>query len=1231
MRQLQRQRSVPGNPQSLLQKARGALGAGDAGSALKHLDRLLAAAPRHLEALNDRGAILGGMGRLEEALACFDRALAVRPDLVDALNNRGLVLGMLGRHAEALASLDRAAARAPQRLDVLCNRGYSLVELGCHAEAVDCLGAALAIDPHHFGALNNRGRALSALGRHREAEADFAAVLAVRPGDFNALLNRGAALNELRRPDQALACLDHALALRPRQPEALNARGGALLQLDREDEALTCFDQVLAEFPDHFGVLGNRAIVLGRMGCYDEALACVEKAAALKPDDFGSHLNRAIALSQLHRYEAALASVDRALALRPDHVAALNNRASNLLRLNRPEEALVSIDRAVALDPAHIEARNTRGATFWNMDRAEAARACFEGILAEQPDHVSAINNLSFIDLAAGDLPSGFRGQEIRWRTSLLKNTRLNTAAPLWLGETPLQGKTIVISHEQGFGDMLQFVRYLPRVTQQAGRVVLAVPSALRSVLQTLPARFDTVVEGEPMPPHDCYCPIMSLPLVFGTTLDTIPADVPYLSAQPTRAAQWGERLGPARRPRIGLVWAGRQTPPLNMPRDMRLQQLLSLLDLDADFISLQKEIPAEDRTLLNGLTRIVRHGESLGDFADTAALIANLDLLISVDTAVVHLAGAMGKPVWLMNRHASCWRWLRGREDSPWYPSLRQFRQPSFGDWAGVVEQVRGAAAQFVAQWHGRQAPPPEAPLDDLMRQGLEAAGRADYEAALGCFTEVLRRAPEHVEALRNLGATLGMTGYNDEALVCFDRGLALQPDHPGLLCNRGLLLGRLDRFIEAQACFERALALDPRRPDALNGRGLALGNLDRHEESLACFEQALQLNPHEPGALLNRGLALGKLHRVEEALACFSRLLAEQPDSVEALLNRGIMLDKLNRRDEALACYEQVLQLEPGHAEARCNRSLILLGCGRLAEGFREYESRWDTAQLRGVLQPTAPLWLGQTPLEGRTILLQHEQGYGDALQFARYLPLVARRAKRVILGTRPELRGLMRTLAGGAEIIVDGDPVPAHDLQCPLLSLPLAFGTALDSIPATIPYLAAEAERAAEWGRRLGAAPRLRIGLVWAGRREPPLNRPRDMALELLLPLLRLEADFISLQKEVPPDDLALLADLPQLRRYGEALRDFADTAALIQNLDLVIAVDTAVVHLAGAMGKPVWLMNRHASCWRWLRARSDSPWYPAMRLFRQNLLDDWSGVVAEVGEALSLLLQRRGLAA
>ncbi len=1101
-----------------------------------------------------------------------------------------------------------AGRKAMADVQALMEQGARAFAGGDHRAALECFTRVLAMKPRHAEALNNRGMLLGQLGDVREALKCFRRVLAIEPGNAFALFNGGVAEAQLEHHEAALACFVKATSIDPKYSDAWMYRGLTLKVLKRPEEALACFGKVLQLSPEHVDALVNGGQVLEALHRSEDALSY-----------FGN------ALSILHRYAEALGCFERLLASRPGDVHAWLGKGVALAWLDRNDEAL----------------------------------ACFAETLRIKPDFFEALSGRSLVRLALGQLAEGFREQEVRWQIHPFKNNKLNTSAPLWLGDAPLAGKTILLHHEQGFGDTIQMARYAPLLAQRGARVILGLPVELQSLMQAVPGVERIALDRKQLPQHDFHCPVMSLPLAFGTTLDTIPADIPYLRADPARVSAWSERLGPPARARIGLVWAGRPQPPLNHARDMPLAALRPLLEINADFISLQKHLSPADLATLGSLPAIVRHGESLGDFADTAALIANLDLVIAVDTAVVHLAGALGKPVWIMNRYAPCWRWLRGRSDSPWYPSARLFRQTSFGDWAGVVEQVRVATEQFLSRNTGTGAPAPGAinssGIPVLMQKGTAAAGRGDHTLALSCFEQVLALDPADAAALHARGRTLMHLARLPEAADCLAQALALRPDALDARSDLATIFNRLGSHDQALAQLDRVLAADPQRPGLHFNRGVALWGLRRHEEALDSFTAALVRDPADVEALFNRGSALTSLHRDLEAQECFDRFLALRPGDVRALLNQGIVVHKLNRPQASLACFEQLLAidpdnveawhgragalaaldridearssfdralaLDPDHAPSLNHRSWNLLSRGELAQGFRDYEHRWRAFPLKHArLNSPAPLWLGDAPLAGKTILLHHEQGYGDTLQFVRYAPRLAERGAQVILRLPPALHRLLESLGGVARIIAESEPLPPHDFHCPMMSLPLAFGTTLQTIPADIPYLRADPARVAAWSARLGPKTRLRIGLAWAGRPYPPINHARDMPLAALRPLLDLDADFISVQKDIAAADLGTLAGLPVVARHGESLEDFADTAALIANLDLLIAVDTSVVHLAGALGKPVWVMNRYAPCWRWLRDRSDSPWYPGARLFKQAAFGDWAGVIGQVRTAL-----------
>ncbi len=545
----------------------------------------------------------------------------------------------------------------------LMRRGTELLRRGSFEEALRCFTQILARDPSHVGALYNQGASLHSLGHLQQAVASYRQLLRLQPRHDGVLANLGSALAGLGRPAEALACFEEALAVNPGLVRASIGKSMALEALDRLDDGLNCLIRAGQLAPGNIDVLNQMAVMFSRAGRLEEALARLRQARSAAP------ANPIVA----------------------------GNLATALLKLGRPEQALPVFEDLLALQPDNVEAWCNRGATLAALDRLAEARQCYERALGLEPRHAATQYNKSLAQLAQGELAAGFAGHECRQQLEALRVMRPDVSVPTWTGQQPVAGKSILLQHEQGLGDTVQFARYAPLLAAAGARVIIRVPQDLRGLLQTLSNAVQVISLEEAVPPHDLYCPMMSLPLAFGTDLGTIPAKLPYLQADAQRSALWADRLGRPRRFRVGLVWAGRQQPPVNYERDMALHFLRPLLDLDVDFVSLQKEIPLQDLGLLAQLP-IVRWGENLDDLADAAALLANLDLVITVDTALAHVAGAVGRPVWIMNRFAPCWRWLRDREDSPWYPGARLFRQPRSGDWDAVVWSVRQALTRRLA-----------------------------------------------------------------------------------------------------------------------------------------------------------------------------------------------------------------------------------------------------------------------------------------------------------------------------------------------------------------------------------------------------------------------------------------------------------------------------------------------------------------------------------------------------
>ena len=486
-----------------------------------------------------------------------------------------------------------------------------------------------------------------------------------------------------------------------------------------------------------------------------------------------------------------------------------------------------------------------------------------------------------------------------------------------------------------------------------------------------------------------------------------------------------------------------------------------------------------------------------------------------------------------------------------------------------------------------------------------------------------------DYFDALHLIAVIEARRRRHDEALASYGRALAVRPDYAEALYNRGNTLQELKRHDEALASYDRALAVRPDYAEALYNRGNTLQELKRFDEALASYDRALAVRPGSAEALNNRGNTLQELKRFDEALASYDRALTARPEHAETLYNRGNSLKELKRFDEALASYDRALAVRPDYGEVHWNESLVRLLTCDFVRGWEKFEWRWKSESLglsrRNFAQP---LWLGEDGIEGKTILLYSEQGLGDTIQFCRYVPLVAARGARVLLQVPPSLQDLMASLAGIAQVIGPTNTLPDFDLHCPLLSLPLAFGTRLDTIPSATPYLSASSESMRNWNISLRLKYRPRIGLVWSGNPALEKGHNRSIKLSSLLQLLDVDATFVSLQKDIRPDDATVLKDRSDLLHFGDKLKDFSDTAALISNLDLVISIDTSVAHLAGALARPVWVLLPFLSDWRWLLLRDDSPWYPTARLFRQHAAGDWSGVIDHVGVELVKRLRAVG---
>jgi tetratricopeptide (TPR) repeat protein len=615
----------------------------------------------------------------------------------------GMGLLQQGRLAEA-GELFAAAARA-EPSNALAHHLLGIVQLqtGAPEAGLQSLRRSIALDPSDPAAHGNLASALRDRGDTEAALASYGRALSLNPDFVEALGNRAMLLGQLGRLEEALPDCVRAVRLAPGHPMPHMALGNVLLGLGRAAEAAAGFEAALRLAPNVPEIWSLRGEALASAGQPEEALGCFERALSLGGDDVRLRLNHGAVLWAAGRTQEALAQYDRAIALEPGSAPAWAGRGASLRLLDRHAEALEALSHAIALDPAEGAHLFNRGVVLTDLDRLEEACADIEAALVLAPDFRPAKLSGAHAHLALGRFERGWELYEARWQGP---DGYVFTKTPLWDGKASLEGKTILLRGEQGLGDTLQFCRYVAKVKALGAHVLLEVPAPLVRLMRGVAGADQVIEHSETPPPTDYQALLMSLPFFFGTRLETIPGQTPYLAADPAEVARWEARLGPRRRPRVGLVWSGGFRDEANLRwvnarRNIALQRLAPLAGADVDFVSLQKGEPGEGE--LRALKAegwagpdLLEVMDAVGDFADTAALVQTLDLVIAVDTSTAHLAGALGKPVWILNRYDSCWRWMTGRDDSPWYPSARLFRQEHIGDWDGVVRRVRVELERF-------------------------------------------------------------------------------------------------------------------------------------------------------------------------------------------------------------------------------------------------------------------------------------------------------------------------------------------------------------------------------------------------------------------------------------------------------------------------------------------------------------------------------------------------------
>ena len=1064
-------------------------------------------------------------------------------------------------------------------------------------------------------------------------------------------------------------------------------RAGLALQQSGDDAgAREWFGRALhrspqnAKWQNEFGLL---CMTLGDTGA---AQAAFDAALGIDPRFAEAHCNLGMLLAGREDGAAALRHFQRAAELKPDLAPAQYNCGLLLHRLGRVADAASHFERAAALLPDSADAWRHSGFALQELGRVDQARASLERSLELDPGMHEARLSLGLLRLLRGDFRQGWT--DYRARCATAESPLRAFPVPDWDGG-PLAARTLLVYAEQGVGDEILFASCLPDLIAQAKQVVVdCEPRLAKLFARSFPR---AAVHGgrrdedyswlDRYPRADCKIAAGSVPGFLRNSLVEFPSSDRYLAADPARVAFWKQRLDaacPGAAMRVGVVWRAGLKQTGGDSRSVRAAELARALQLPAlRLVSLQHDASAQEldaAASAHGLP-VLHWPDAHGDFDETAALVCALDLVVAVCSTAVHLAGALGKPTWVLTPSVPDWRYLAEGEHMPWHPSVRLLRQAARGDWTTVLSRLREVAAAWpqmegavsagganmgVAAAFTLRGPEPlptmTADKPEEKRQALErridddpgdagayrelaelALASGELEDAVDNFELALHYQPRDVDALVGLARALRAGGDAAGAEQKCRQAMAHDAASLAARMEFAAALKAQDRRPEAIAVYRDALALQPGQPQVLCNLGLALHEAGDYAAAEPTLRQALAHNPQFAEAHLGLGLVLRERGNLEGALAEF-RAALKQGGPIASRSALAHALRDLGRIGEALAEYDAVLETQPGLGDAVLNHSYALLMRGD--DKRDDYARGWDAHERRfaaGGFAPREfglPTWNGG-PTAGKAVLVFGEQGLGDEIMFASCIPDLLAREPRCVIECNRRLGALFaRSFAvpvhGGAKTDATGwiRDYPELGWQIPVGSLPRLFRRHAADFPRQrAPYLRADAGRTAEWGRLFagldqGVKTGAKVGLSWRGGNTLTRGALRSLELAHFATLSVADAHFVSLQHGETEAEIVRCREAQGLAlaawpRTGE---DLDDLAAMIAALDLVITIDNTVAHLAGALGKPVWILLARGAEWRYGLDAGRMPWYPQARLFRQQDANGWSPVLARVAEAL-----------
>jgi tetratricopeptide (TPR) repeat protein len=1264
---------------------------------------ILTAYPNDISTNYLLGSLKLQQDQLVEAKSLLSLAIELAPQHIQARSNLGVTMHQLGNSQAALVQYDYLVSNGHGTPDIWNNRGTLLLEMKCFEQAAVSFEQALVQHPEFIEAMNNLGVAHQQLGNIDTAIESFKKALQLQPDHFDAANNLGVLYCQEKKYTEGEEFLKKAIQIAPFSAKPRVAWAKALAKKDDIHEALKLIKEALKFSPNQVETLYTYSNILRDSGKFAES-----SILEFRIRDFEGEKNSALILLAISHLigglsEKAKEYIEQVGTLNPNFVT---NRGTvsgwAAMRDNKLDEAVHYLNQAIDLNPED-------GAAHWNKALAL---------------------------LMDGRLEEGWKEFDWRFHPSAPVGPHGYTK-PEWTGE-PLNGRSILIhGMEQGVGDIFQFMRYVKYVEQKGGRILFAAQQPVFNLLSEAPAQGSSSIDpqSDNVAPinleYEVQIPLLSLPKVLGTdSVEKIPYDGPYVEADTALAEVWAKKIAAPNKFKVGIVWAGNPKHKNDNNRSTMLEDFAPLAKIPGvQFYSIQKGVVEVELSSPPDGFAIHSLSDGIKDFSDTAAVIANLDLVISVDTSVVHLAGAMGRPVWTLLPYNPDWRWLLNRDDTPWYPSMKLFRQKIRGEWSPVFSEVAVALLEYVASKEHEIA------FNELDRQLIDAAmmaqqGKLDLAWAIyrkllqqaecqnsALFQQVVHFSEKYnyiqqvIVALQDLlnlennnewllhgyaklliknkqaldaepllrslveqkkdflpaymllGYLLHEQNRFADAITVLEKAKDLFPEHLNIQYQLGRTNQRLGQREAAMQLYKQVISEIPRHDKARNNLAVALEEADLLDEALEQLQVALRYAPNHLFAWSNLGRVLLAKSELEIAETCLARAIEINPGLAEAHYAMGGVHLAKERYQEALVEFQQAVTINPKMADvyaamtipywrlgdkvqaeiarakakeidsenrhADINMAWCYLPKGDLKNGFPAYEARLKSVGEKR-LKPDSPRWSGE-PIGNKKLLVFAEQGFGDSIQFIRFMPLLGE--VEVLFVCQDGLESLLAKCSGVKTVIAksvfESKPV-AHDMHIQLMSLPLMLGVDdVWKIPAEVPYIFADANKLAEWEKRFAQiSQQVKVGLVWSGNPKHKGDKERSISLRHFVTLSEVAGiDFFSLQKGERVFEGNEYGAQLGLHDLDGDLTDWEQTAAAIMCLDLVITVDTAVAHLAGALGKPVWVLIPKIADWRWIEGMETSPWYPSMRIFRQTEAGNWLDVMQRVKSSLGQWVQLR----